>query len=85
MNLSQKYQVERITREVVNSNKDKTLNELKRLIKAKIREKISLKVASEIKIEQILEIISQNKILSENLKAENSTKNSINIEEETER
>ena len=88
MNLSQKYQVERIIINVVTTNKDKTLNELKRLVKAKIEEQISLKIASEIGIEEIIEIITQNKLLKEDNEDKTTTKkckSTNKIKEEMER
>ena len=61
MNIRQKYTVERIVREMAAANKDKPLNELKRMIKEQIRLEVDQEIASKIGIDEIIKIISEEK------------------------
>lgn len=63
MNLRQQYAVERIIRDVVTNNKDKSLNELKRMIKAQIRLKFDESLASQIGTDEIIEVITSEGML----------------------
>ena len=66
MNLRQEYTVRRIIKETVNNNKDKSLNEIKRLVKAQIRMQIDDETASKVGSEYILEVITSEKVLNPN-------------------
>jgi len=76
MNLSQKYQVERIISQIVTCNKSKSLNELKRMIKSQIRLEVGPEIASEVGIDEIIEVITSKKLLkTENV--EKTIKNTV--------
>ena len=61
MNMKEEYQVENIIIETAKENRDIHLNELKRIVKNRIREKLDKRVASEVGIEDIFNIISKNR------------------------
>ena len=66
MNLRQEYTVKRIIRETVINNKDKSLNEIKRLVKAQIRVQLDEGIASKIGSEAIIEVITSERVLKPN-------------------
>ena len=75
MKLYQKFRLERIIQEIVTNNKDKSLNELKRMIKAQIRLETSSKLASEININEIIEVITNKELLRNKQKQINYNRN----------
>ena len=58
MNIRQEYTVKRIIKDIVINNKDKSLNELKRMVKAQLRVKFDEEIASKIGSEAIIEVIT---------------------------
>lgn len=71
MKLREKYKIERIIKEVVTENKDKTLNEIKRMVKEEIRqeeERVTLGkgISSKVGIDDIIEVITTQKLLRHN-------------------
>lgn len=68
MNLRQEYTVKRIIRETVINNKDKSLNEIKRLVKAQIRVQLDEGIASKIGSEAIIEVITSERVLKPSIK-----------------
>ena len=58
MNLRQEYTVKRIIKDIIINNKDKSLNEIKRIVKAQIRVQFGEEVASKIGSEAIREVIT---------------------------
>ena len=63
MNLIQEYAVKRIIKETVSNNKDKSLNEIKRMVKAQIREQLDEGIASKVGSETIIEVITSERVL----------------------
>ena len=63
MNLRQEYTIKRIIKETVINNKDKSLNEIKRLVKAQIRLQIDEEIASKVGSDTIIEVITSEGVL----------------------
>lgn len=63
MNLRQEYAVKRIIKDTVSNNKDKSLNEIKRMVKAQIRLELDEQIASKVGSEAIIEVITSEGVL----------------------
>ena len=68
MNLRHEYTIKRIIKETVSNNKDKSLNEIKRMVKAQLRVKFDEEIASKIGSEAIIEVITSEGVLKPNRK-----------------
>lgn len=71
MKLREKYKIERIIKEVVTENRDKTLNEIKTMVKEELRqqeERATLEkgLSSKVGINDIIEVITTQKLLRNN-------------------
>lgn len=61
MNIRQQYTVERIIINIYNSNKDKSLNEIKKMIKEQIKSRINEETASKVGTDKIIEVVIKNR------------------------
>lgn len=71
MKLREKYKIERIIKEVVTENRDKTLNEIKTMVKEELRQEeeragLEKGLSSKVGINDIIEVITTQKLLRNN-------------------
>lgn len=70
MNLREKYKIERIIGNIVRENKDKPLNEIKKMVKEELRQEEERgewkkNISSKVGIDEIIEVIKAQRLLRE--------------------
>lgn len=75
MNIRQQFAVERIIVDIYNSNKDKSLDEIKKMIKEQIKLGINEETASKVGTDKIMEVVVKNKKEENRLLVPSSNKN----------
>lgn len=65
MNIGEEFKIEEVVEKVVKENRDKPLNEIKRIVKGKLRKKDE-QLAQKVGIDTIIEIITTKKLLQKN-------------------